>query len=271
MPLRKRCEENNCFKYAIYGHLINNTVKIKYCRDHKKDEMITFDKCRNCLYTSYNRRIPNNKHYCSSCYVVLFPNETYSINYKNHTHILKQDLIHDIFKNMSVINWDSYDKVIEDTCCKRRPDYFKDFITHSIILEVDENQHDTYDMPCERKRELSLYYGLAKRPLIFIRFNPDSFITNRNEYESMFYFGDYNNLNIDVSECKKRLLFVNYVLEYYKNYDNVLNLINHCNKYKNQKIAEVKLFYDKDIFPKHLMKSFMKLYKLYLKKHSTCD
>jgi hypothetical protein len=259
MFIRKRCEETNCFRYAIYGHRIGNSVRIKYCADHLKDGMISFDSCKNCIYSSYNRRIPNNKYLCSSCYVVLNPDSEYAKNYKKP--IRKEPLIRDIFKDMSIINWDICDKIIDNTCCTRRPDYFKDFITHSIILEIDENQHDNYDMPCEIKREYSLYNGLADRPLIFIRFNPDSYICNNTEYESVFYV-ENNCLKINEFECKKRLLFVNYVLEYYKDYDNVLKLLNTKCKYPDKRIGEVKLFYDgKYTIPKLFIKRFMKLYK----------
>ena len=38
--------------------------------------------------------------------------------------------------------WESEDKIILNICgILKRPDYFLDYGTHILILEVDENQH----------------------------------------------------------------------------------------------------------------------------------
>jgi hypothetical protein len=54
-----------------------------------------------------------------------------------------------------------------------------DLFTHSIIIEVDENQHTDYS--CEHKRMMLLFKDLGNRPIVFIRFNPDSYINENNE------------------------------------------------------------------------------------------
>ena len=43
------------------------------------------------------------------------------------------------------------------------------------IVEVDENKHTDYDCSCEHKRLMELSQDLQHRPIIFIRFNPDSY------------------------------------------------------------------------------------------------
>ena len=67
------------------------------------------------------------------------------------------------------------DKKIQDGCSKRRPDLLLDMGSHIIIVEVDENKHTDYDCSCEHKRLMEISQDLGHRPIIFIRFNPDSY------------------------------------------------------------------------------------------------
>jgi hypothetical protein len=46
---------------------------------------------------------------------------------------------------------------------------------HVIVIELDENQHKTYDTSCDNKRLMSIFQGLGSRPMIMIRFNPDKY------------------------------------------------------------------------------------------------
>ena len=68
-----------------------------------------------------------------------------------------------------------YDKKIYDGCSKRRPDLLLDLGEQLIIIEIDENKHDTYDCICENKRLMEISQDLSHRPIIFIRFNPDQY------------------------------------------------------------------------------------------------
>ena len=72
-----------------------------------------------------------------------------------------------------------YDKKVEDGCSTRRPDLLLDMGSHIIIVEVDENKHDTYDCSCENKRLMQISQDLQHRPIVFIRFNPDAY-TNKD-------------------------------------------------------------------------------------------
>ena len=51
-----------------------------------------------------------------------------------------------------------------------------------LIIEIDENQHNNYDCSCEHKRLMELSQDLQHRPIVFIRFNPDSY-TNEEGIE----------------------------------------------------------------------------------------
>ena len=51
-----------------------------------------------------------------------------------------------------------------------------DFGSHIIVIEIDENIHSNYNCICENKRLMEISKDLGHRPIVFIRFNPDSYI-----------------------------------------------------------------------------------------------
>ena len=59
-------------------------------------------------------------------------------------------------------------------CSKRRPDLFFDLPKHCVIVEIDENQHNTYNDSCECARISEIVGSIGGRSVIFIRFNPDT-------------------------------------------------------------------------------------------------
>ena len=105
---------------------------------------------------------------CGFCFHNLFPDNIKSRNYKNKEKAVAEFISQNF--NQPFI----YDKVI-GACSKRRPDMFLDMITHVIMNEVDENQHDGYNTTCENKRLMELSQDIAHRPLVMIRFNPDAY------------------------------------------------------------------------------------------------
>lgn len=69
-----------------------------------------------------------------------------------------------------------FNKCIPGGTSRRRPDIFIDMFSYYIIIECDENQHKSYDQDDEKKRLLDLYNDTDYRPLVVLRFNPDSYI-----------------------------------------------------------------------------------------------
>jgi hypothetical protein len=67
------------------------------------------------------------------------------------------------------------DRRIEGGCSSRRPDIFIDMGSKVVIVEVDENQHSSYDNYCEQARINQLSFDVGSRPIIVIRFNPDKY------------------------------------------------------------------------------------------------
>jgi len=67
-------------------------------------------------------------------------------------------------------------------CSKKRPDIYFDLPTHCIIVEVDEHQHNTYEDICECARLNEIVNGIGGRPVIIIRYNPDT-VRNRGKQQ----------------------------------------------------------------------------------------
>ena len=65
-------------------------------------------------------------------------------------------------------------------CSKKRPDIYFDLHTHCVIVEVDENQHNTYEDTCECARINEIVNGVGGRSVIIIRYNPD-IVRNRGK------------------------------------------------------------------------------------------
>lgn len=66
-------------------------------------------------------------------------------------------------------------------CCKRRPDAYFELLKHCIIVEIDENQHGSYEEVCECARINEIVNGIGGKSLILIRFNPDKIKNNKKE------------------------------------------------------------------------------------------
>ncbi len=72
------------------------------------------------------------------------------------------------------ITW-KCNKTVEGGCSKRRPDLLLDMGSHIVIVEVDENSHDVYDLTCEEKCMGEIWKDVGRAPLVFVRFNPDKY------------------------------------------------------------------------------------------------
>lgn len=170
----KTCIYPNCRTIPIYNY--KGETKRLYCCKHKLDNMVNVKHpiCKTPLCTT----IVQEKYegYCLSCYVNLFPDKPNLRNYKTK----EKDVVDRIIQAFPDFTWVA-DKKVEDGCSKRRPDLLLDMGSHIIIIEVDENKHNTYDCSCENKRLMEISQDLQHRPIVFIRFNPDSYINEKGE------------------------------------------------------------------------------------------
>ena len=134
---------------------------------------------------------------CFRCHCLSHPDEKIPRRYK-----LKQHFIYDKIKEK--YSDFIYDKTISGGCSNKRPDFLFDKLTHSVIVEIDEEQHTSYS--CENKRTMSLFEDLGSRPLVMIRFNPDKNKTSIGCFE----FNEKNSIILNNSEFQIRIdkLFV---------------------------------------------------------------
>jgi hypothetical protein len=144
-----------------------------FCGTHRLPGMINvLDKrCRTCPTLASNKAY---KGYCYRCFIHAFPDNTIVRNHKTKERAVA-DFIRSEFPQYDI----SFDRRIEDGCSAYRPDVCIDVGSHSIIIEIDENQHETYDCSCENKRLMQLFLDSGSRPMTMIRFNPDGYINHK--------------------------------------------------------------------------------------------
>lgn len=141
-------------------------------------------------------RLPKYQGYCCRCFMYTFPDTKISRNYKvKEKHV--QDFLSVKYQNEEML----FDKRLGG-CSRRRPDCFIEKYTHSVIIEIDENQHTDYNTTCEEARINELYTDLADRPIIFIRFNPDGYVDENGEHhKSSFKY--HKNLGVPMVRSQK--------------------------------------------------------------------
>jgi len=164
----KKCREPGC-KLLPSFNLIGERRGI-YCAKHRKLDMVNVieKKCKTPLCDTQVKE--KYEGYCLRCFIYQFPDKPVSRNYKTKEKSVSDYLI-DNFKHYTLIT----DKKIIGGDSYRRPDIMIELLSHSIIIEIDENQHKQYDCSCENKRLMQLSNDIKFKTLIFIRFNPDKY------------------------------------------------------------------------------------------------
>jgi hypothetical protein len=203
---RKRCSDIYCLKHPSFNYKFINYPK--YCYDHRLLNMVNVinKRCKTYLCDL----IVGNKYdgYCLYCFSNMFPDKC--INYKT-----KERHIVEFVKEFFPLSW-IIDKKIYDGCSLGRPDLFLDLGYQIIIVEVDENQHISYDNICENKRIMLLSQDLNHRPIVFIRFNPDNYIKDgiiinspwtNTPKKGLIKIKNYNDWNIRLKTLEKEITF----------------------------------------------------------------
>ncbi len=124
--------------------------------------------------------IANRKYkgHCLRCFVHLFPDEPVIRNYKTKETTVATYVI----EKFPDVTW-ICDREVEGGYSRRRPDLFLDMGSHVVIVEADENKHDTYDRTCENRRMMEISQDLNHRHIVMIRFNPlGTFMRRREEF-----------------------------------------------------------------------------------------
>lgn len=227
----KKCIHENCNKKPSFNY--ESQSGLLYCLYHKLDGMIniTIKKCKTPLCET--KANPNYENYCLRCFVYTYPHKRTRKNYKTKEQVVI-DYVENNFKELTLIT----DKINPDGCSKKRPDILIDLGYQIIIIEVDEKQHKNYDFNCENKRMMEISQDNGHRPIIFIRFNPDSYTINRSKIQSCWKLSKTGFLIIDKLkeiEWNNRLNELKEKIKYWCNPENITN----------KTIEIIQLYYDK--------------------------
>ncbi len=178
--ISKKCEEDDCGKQSVFN--FKGQTKGIRCFDHRLEGMINV-KNKRCVSCGLFRAEKSKEYMCSQCFMFNNPNHEYSRHYKTKeltfTKQLKQDLYE---QGIDCI----LDSKISGGCSRRRPDVFVDMLTHVLIIEIDENQHLSYNESCEYVRTIELNEDIGHRPMYIIRLNPDSYKLNGKSVRGCF-------------------------------------------------------------------------------------
>ena len=179
----------------------------------------------------HTRAIPKYNNYCLTCCINICPEIQVSRNYKTK----EKEVVDRIKEKYPDFTW-IHDKKVVDGCSKRRPDLLLDMGYHIIIVEVDENKHSGYDCSCENKRLMELSQDLQHRPIVFIRFNPDSYINqNKLKISSCWRtnkLGVILIMKTRMTEWEERINILNQQIQYW------------IDNKSNKTIEIIELFYD---------------------------
>ena len=163
--------------------------KIKKQRCHKCGGS---NLCIHCKYIQvkklrYVESLDKKVRCCIGCFYKFYPNDEIPRRYK-----LKQHYFNDKLKEKYGNDFLQYDRKINGGCSGKIPDWFLDCYTHSIIIELDEEQHKYTS--CDEKRNMELFRDLGNRPLVIIRINPDKYKIGKTKKIGCFDFDDKNNI-----------------------------------------------------------------------------
>lgn len=201
----KKCLE--CDKQPSFN--IKGQTNALYCSNHKKDNMIDVinKKCELCKLIRVN---PKYKNHCARCHFYLNPNDPRIINYKTKETAITSKL-KELYSDIVL------DSRINGGCSRRRPDALLDLLTHIIIIEVDENEHKSYDDSCNNRRIMELSQDLNHRSIVFIRVNPDSYKINDKRYKGCFSLSKTGVLQCNNKLLNERIGAVIEKINYHKN------------------------------------------------------
>ena len=240
--------EHNRIKTACFdckgGSICEHNKRRIYCVDcggsqiciHKINKRL----CKECdgrllcntpFCETYKNPKKEYEGYCLRCFIHTHPDKPNARNYKTK----EKTVVDEVIKSFPNFTWTA-DKRVQDGCSRRRPDLFLDMGSHVIIVEIDENQHTSYDCSCENKRLMEISQDLGHRPVVFIRFNPDDYIDETGTKKRSCFVADKTGI-MKVAKSKQK--------EWSNRIDSLKSQIQYWSAHQTEKTVEtIQLFFD---------------------------
>lgn len=164
----RRCEHEGCATVPVYN--LPGIKRGRFCKSHKTDEMIDVvsKRCKTPMCDTTVQSTIGASEHCMRCTSYLFPDQAKGGWFKTRETKLKEYL-ESRYTDKTIV----HDRRVE--CHLYRPDFVFDMGSHTVVIELDENQHKRYDNSCDNKRLMSIFHGLGSRPMVMMRFNPDRY------------------------------------------------------------------------------------------------
>jgi hypothetical protein len=214
----KKCLVDSCNIRPSFG--LPSDKSASFCKTHAEKEMVDIKskKCKLCNLTQ-----AHIQSYCSPCFYSLNPEHIKTKRHKTRENTFMYQL-KEIYPDIIL------DKTVVGGCSQKRPDGLIDLLTHSIIIEIDENQHRGYS--CENKRSMELFQDLGSRPIIFIRLNPDGYTSNGKKKKGCFTLSKTNG---ELVHNKKEIS---------ERFNVLLETIDECKAVPDKTVTIVELYFD---------------------------
>lgn len=158
-----RCEYDGCTTVPVFNLL--GEKRGRFCLKHRGPGMEDVKNPR-CKTPMCDVILGSKKDYCARCTSHLFPDQP---SYFKTREMKLKEYLSQQYPDKTI----THDKHVE--CHRYRPDFVFDMGSHTIVIEIDENQHRSYDTSCDNKRLMSIFQGLGSRPMVMVRFNPDRY------------------------------------------------------------------------------------------------
>ena len=194
---RNKCRHNGCSLVALFAS--KDSKKPLYCQAHKKKGMVNlmvFKKCSvdNCQ-NEYQFEVKNKKYclehcpdrkvhavvkrLCKYCDMEFEHSDFVCSECRQNSHKKEWGVVRYLRQNIDTKFEHDSSKILGE-CSKKRPDCFFDLDKHCVIVEIDENQHKSYNDSCECSRVNEIVNSVGGRSITLIRYNPDT-IKNKNK------------------------------------------------------------------------------------------
>jgi EsV-1-7 cysteine-rich motif len=212
----KRCTVTDCYTLSLFGITLK---KPTHCKEHATEKMfdVINKRCKTCESTSMNQKYKPNCFY-------LNPDDPRIRNYKTKEQAFMSPL-QGKYPEMIL------DRIVIGGCSKRRPDGLLRFSTHSVVIEIDEDQHVGYESICDNKRTMELFQDLGNRPIVFVRLNPDSYKLAEKRIKGVFSVSKGGTMTQNKKEFSRR-------------YDSLLEAVKSAiSTVPTKTVSSVKLYY----------------------------